>query len=131
MNIDKEQVQYTIVNFDEPNQVVTVEFLGENRVAHIALTPFPTTEQELDELIRPFGTHREMIDVVPELLDFDVVRKHVGKLRVTKRYGRSAEEIPMGKDLPATELDLDRAYLRSLVEEILVEREAKGQAAKK
>jgi hypothetical protein len=85
------ELTYTITEFDQQHLVILVDFPNDGTKANIQLTSIPETLDELDALVKPFGTHQEVVAAVtaaaPASLSF--LESQVGVSNTTTRFSQT------------------------------------------
>ena len=110
---------YTILGFDEANRVLSFEITGEGE-RHLQLAePLPNTIEQIEDFIRPWALHAEIVEAQHKAHDFSFISGFVGEPRETERFRRTPLVQP--EQVPAEEPDAEgmAAEERAFVEGIL------------
>lgn len=141
--ISKDNITYTITNFDEQNMVIFIDFNGEGQTA-IALRDIPSSQEELDAIIKPFAPHVEVVQAkqAAKTVDLSFIRGRVGKKNKTGRFSQADHNKAIAAETTkqaANQANLDEngePYLpfedrvRKVVESILTEKSIKTTVSK-
>lgn len=85
---DTTKLNYVVDNFDKANMVLMVTFPDDGTSANIGIKSIPTTQEALDELVKPFATHQEVVDTLATVtpVDLTFLNGRVGKKNTTTRF---------------------------------------------
>lgn len=88
--VDTSTLTYVIEGFDQKNMVLLVKFPVDGTTANIGISSIPTTQDELDTLVKPFGTHLEVAttQVTAKSTDLAFLNSVVGKTNTTTRFSQ-------------------------------------------
>lgn len=148
---DTTKLTYVVDTFDQDNMVLLVSFPDDGTTANIGIKTIPTTQAELDAIVKPFATHQEVVENIAAVktLDLSFLKGIVGKKKTTTRFsaadaaastqalieatGASQATVPLPSnevvlgDPEAAELGkvhdaaADKEYIKSLIKEVLAE----------
>jgi hypothetical protein len=97
-------LQYTITQYDPVNKILDVTF-ADNGWANIHLkTPIPTSQTELEEVIKQFAASQEVIDARSDTtVDLSYINSMVGKQYSTSRFSQTAAMmgLPPNTEVPS------------------------------
>jgi len=80
---------YTVTAFDEANRILSFKIEGEGE-RHIQLAePLPSTIEQLEDFIRPWALHAEIVEAKEKEHDFGFIAPFVGSERETERFRRT------------------------------------------
>jgi hypothetical protein len=85
---DTTKLNYVVDHFDKANMVLMVSFPDDGTSANIGIKSIPTTQEALDELVKPFATHQEVVDTLAAVkpVDLSFLNGRVGKKNSTTRF---------------------------------------------
>lgn len=126
MNI--ENVKYTIINFDSIKNLVEVEFENEGKAIIQLRTPLPRNQEELENIIKQFASHKEIVETIDQTPEF--IQELVGNQYTTKRFSLYEFTENFKKNMPTVDaidpkidLALEESDLRQLeLEQIEVDK---------
>lgn len=85
---DSTTLNYIVTEFDQQHLVILVDFPDDGTKANIQLTTVPETQEDLDQIVKPFATHTEVVTALattePASLAF--IEGVVGKTNTTTRF---------------------------------------------
>jgi hypothetical protein len=85
---DSTTLNYIVTEFDQQHLVILVDFPNDGTKANIQLTTIPETQEDLDQIVKPFATHEEVVTALattePASLAF--IEGVVGKTNTTTRF---------------------------------------------
>lgn len=80
---------YTINGFDETTRVLSFAIEGEGE-RHLQLAePLPTSIEQIEDFIRPWALHAEIVEAQNKVHDFSFIGPFVGEARETERFRRT------------------------------------------
>ena len=91
-NVDKLEIEYEIVAFDEDKLTVDVKFPQEDRWARVSVANMQSLD-DLDNAVKQFVPHVEDVEAAQDLVKRGVpfMKDAVGQKRYTNRFSRSQE----------------------------------------
>ena len=88
---DTSTLNYVIDQFDEQNLIIQVSFPEDGTTAAIGLSSIPESQDELDAIVKPFGTHLEIADTIAAVkpADLTFLKSRVGVETTTTRFSQA------------------------------------------
>jgi hypothetical protein len=146
---DTSTLKYTVDGFDAAHKVLFVTFPDDGRKVNIGLQTFPTTQAELDAVVKPLAAPVETAATAIAAAKTDdpsYVQSVVGKTQVTTRYSSAAAVATAEADTSGSANDLvvgtatkadfktnikaaDVAYIKTLIAEVLASQATATPAA--
>jgi hypothetical protein len=132
---DTSTLKYTVDGYDPAHKVLFVTFPDEGRKVNIGIQTFPTTQADLDAIVKPFAAP---VEAAAEAIaaakadDPSFVASIVGKTHVTARISAEAAkgvDTTTANDLVVGDTTLkaenvksaDVAYIKALIAEVLAD----------
>jgi hypothetical protein len=91
MATDTSTLNYIVTDFDQQHLVLMVSFPSDGTTANIGVSTVPTTQEQLDALVKPYATHLEVANAISGSTPIDTtfIKSKVGKTNKTTRYSQA------------------------------------------